>query len=166
MKLRFLLIIGIAFGIVGCAEKEQAAPEPEAEMEPAQPETAEVVEAAEAPAVEEAPAGEPDTTYAEVEDWRSAELLDHMHAHAEHLDDLNFALDDGNLERAMTAAYWLAKHDPVEGLPAELRQYETGMREAAEAVSATENIADARAAAQQIGVACQGCHTATDVVLE
>ncbi len=164
MKLRFLLIIGIAFGIFGCAEKEQAVPE--SEMESAQPETAEVAEAAEAPVAEEESSDAPDTTYAQVEDWRTAELLDHMHAHAEQLDDLNFALDDGNLERAMTSAYWLSRHDTVKGLPDELQVYVAGMREAAQAVEAAEDIPTARAAAQQIGVACQGCHTAADVVIE
>ncbi len=160
MKLQSLLFIGIAVGIVGCAEKEQAAPEPESEMETAQPETAEV------PATEEVAADAPDTTYAQVEDWRTADLLDHMHAHAEQLDDLNFALDDGNLERAMTSAYWISRHDTVKGLPENLQPFVDGMREAAQAVEAAENIAEARAAAQQIGVACQGCHTAAEVVLE
>ncbi len=163
MKLQSLLFIGIAVGIVGCAEKEQAAPEPESEMDTAQPETAEV---AEAPAIDEVSADAPDTTYAQVEDWRTADLLDHMHAHAEQLDDLNFALDDGNLERAMTSAYWISRHDTVKGLPENLQPFVDGMREAAQAVEAAENIAEARAAAQQIGVACQGCHTAAEVVLE
>ncbi len=163
MKLRFLLFIGIAVGIVGCAEKEQAAPAPASEMESAAAEAADV---AEAPPAEEMPADSPDTTYAQVEDWRTADLLDHMHAHAEQLDDLNFALDDGNLERAMTSAYWLSRHDTVKGLPENLQTYVDGMREAAQAVEAAEDIATARAAAQQIGVACQGCHTAADVVLE
>ena len=163
MKLRFLLFIGIAIGIVGCAEKEQAAPEPESEMAEA---PAEAAEAAEATAAEEVPEDAPDTTYAQVEDWRTADLLDHMHAHAEQLDDLNFALDDGNLERAMTSAYWLSRHDTVKGLPDNLQPYVDGMREAAQAVEAAEDIPAARAAAQQIGVACQGCHAAAEVVLE
>ena len=157
MKLYSLLFVGIAVGIVACAEKEQVAPEPESEMESTQ---------AEAPAAEEEPAEAPDTTYAQVEDWRTAELLDHMHAHAEQLDDLNYALDDGNLERAMTSAYWLSRHDTVKGLPADLQPYVDSMREAAQAVEAAEDLAAARSAAQQIGVACQGCHTAADVVIE
>ena len=166
MKLRFLLIIGITVGFVGCAEKEQAAPEPESEMESAPAEAVEAMEATEAPAVEDETADVPDTTYAQVEDWRTAELLDHMHAHAEQLDDLNFALDDGNLERAMTSAYWLSRHDTVKGLPDELQTYVAGMREAAQAVEAAEDIPAARAAAQKMGVACQGCHTAADVVVD
>jgi len=160
MKLHILLLIGFAAGIVGCAEKEQAAPQQESEAEP--PEAA----VTEAPAVEKAPADAPDTTFATIEEWRDADLLDHMHAHAEQLDDLNFALDDGNLERAMTSAYWLSRHDVVEGLPEELQPFVDGMREAARAVEAAEDIDTARAAAQQIGVQCQGCHTAVGVAFE
>lgn len=159
MKLHILLLIGFAAAIVGCAEKEQAAPQQESEAEPPEAVT-------EAPAVEEAPADEPDTTFATIEEWRDADLLDHMHAHAEQLDDLNFALDDGNLERAMTSAYWLSRHDEVEGLPEALQPFVDGMREAARAVEAAEDIATARAAAQQIGVACQGCHAAAGAALE
>ncbi len=163
MRIESLLFIGIAVCMVGCAEKEQAAPEPESEMQQESAETAEIVEA---PAAEEELEDAPDTTYAQVEDWRNAELLDHMHAHAEQLDDLNFALDDGNLERAMTSAYWLSRHDTVKGLPDNLQQYVTAMRDAAQDVEAAQDIAAARAAAQQIGVACQGCHTAADVVID
>ena len=165
MKLHTLLLIGFAAGIVGCAEKEQAAPQQESEMEPAEAAVTEAP-AVEAPAVEEAPADDPGTTFATIESWRTADLLDHMHAHAEHLDDLNFALDDDNLERAMTSAYWLARHDTVKGLPSEFQPFVDGMREAARAVEAAEDIATARAAAQQIGAECQGCHAATGVSVE
>ncbi len=160
MKLHVLLLIGIAAGIVGCAEKEQAAPEPEAEAATAAPAVTE------APVAEEIPADEPDTTYAQVAEWRTADLLDHMHAHAEQLDDLNFALDDGNLERASTSAYWLSRHDTVKGLPAELQPIVDRMREAARAVEAAEDIPTARVAAQRIGAECQACHTAAEVAIE
>lgn len=160
MKLHMLLLIGISASIVGCAEKEQAAPEPESELESAEPAVTE------APAVDAAPADEPDTTYAQVAEWRNADLLDHMHVHAEQLDDLNYALDDGNLERAMTSAYWLSRHDTVEGLPAELLPIVERMREAARAVEAAEDLAAARVAAQRIGAECQACHSAAEVVIE
>ena len=160
MKLHILLLIGIAAGIVGCAEKEQAAPEPESEVESATPAVSD------APAVEEETADEPDTTYAQVEEWRNEDLLDHMHAHAEQLDDLNFALDDGNLERAMSSAYWLSRHDTVEGLPEELQPIVDRMRAAARDVEAAEDLETARAAAQRVGAECQACHAAAEVVIE
>lgn len=160
MKLHILLLIGIAAGIVGCAEKEQAATEPESEMESAEPAVSD------APAVEEETADEPDTTYAQVEEWRTEALLDHMHAHAEQLDDLNYALDDGNLERAMSSAYWLSRHDTVKGLPEELQPIVDRMRAAARDVEAAEDLEAARAAAQRVGAECQACHAAAEVVIE
>ena len=157
MKLHTSLLIVLAVGLVGCAEKEQAAPEPATETEVTEP------AAAEAPAVDEAAGDAPDTTFATIEEWRNEALLDHMHAHAEQLDDLNFALDDGNLERAMTSAYWLARHDTIKGLPEELQPIVDRMRAAADAVQAAEDIDTARAAAQRIGAACQECHSVTGV---
>lgn len=154
MKLHTLWVIGFAAVIVGCAEKEQAAPEQGSEMEPA------------APAVAEAPAAEPEATTAENEDWRKSAFLDHMHAHAEQLDDLNYALDDDDLERAMTPAYWLSRHEMVSGIPADLQPIVERMREAARAVEEAEDLVAARAAAKQIGVECQGCHAAVGVITQ
>ncbi len=168
MKLQMLLIVGFAVGIVGCAEKEQAEPQQDTDVSAQQESAVEETTAAvtEAPAVEEAPEDRPDTTFAQIESWRTADLLDHMHAHAEHLDDLNFALDDGNLERATTSAYWLSRHDKVKGLPEEFQPFVDRMRDAARAVEAADDLDAARTAAQQIGTECQGCHTATGVSVE
>ncbi len=157
MKLHVLLVIGFAAVIVGCAEKEQAASGKGTEMQTAE------APVTEAPAVDEASAAKPDATFAQIETWRTEELLDHMHVHAEQLDDLNYALDDGNLERAMTSAYWLSRHETVSGLPAELQSFVDRMREAARSVEAAEDLFAARVAAKRIGVECQGCHTATGV---
>ena len=148
MKLHMLLVVGFAAGIVGCAEKEQAAPEQVSEMETAMP-----------PVQSEA-------TTEQVEDWRDSTLMDHMHAHAEQLDDLNYALDDADLEGAMTPAYWLSRHETVGGLPANLQPFVDGMREAARDVEEADDLATARAAAKQISAQCQGCHTAVGVVTE
>lgn len=163
MRLHTLLIVGIALGAMGCAEKKETAPAEEIAAEPAAPATTEAAAAAESAAVE---AESADETLAVVEDWRSSELLDHMHAHAEHLDDLNYALDDGNLERATSAAYWLSNHKTVTGLPAELKPFVDGMREAAVAVEQATDLDAARVAAAKIGAQCQACHTATDVVIQ
>ena len=106
-----------------------------------------------------------EVTSEQVEKWRDAGFLDHMHMHAEQLDTLNFALADGDLEAAMTPAYWLAGHKTVRGLPEELTPYLDGMRKAARAVEAAEDLEAARAAAQEIGVHCVACHTAAGVVI-
>ena len=155
MRIHIVLLVGFALGLVGCAEKEQAAPEPEAEMEAAAPETVEAPEV-------EAPI---DETVAVIEEWRDEGLLDHMHAHAEQLDEINYALDDGDLEAAMTPAYWMSRHKTVRGLPDELQPFVDGMRSAALDVEGAKDIVTAKAAAQRIAAQCQGCHAATGVSL-
>lgn len=141
MKLNSLFIAGLAVCVAGCAEKQAPEPAPA----PAEP-----------PAAAEAPA-------AEVESGRSDAFIDHMHAHAEQLDDLNFALADGDLEGAMTAAYWLSGHKEVEGLDEEWRPFLEGMREAAQTVEEANDLDTARAAAERINKNCQGCHDAAGV---
>lgn len=156
MNIQTLLIVGIALGIAGCAEKEQASPEAAAEMEPV------------APAETEAPvdADATDETIAVIEDWRTSELLDHMHAHAEHLDDVNYALDDDDIERARSAAQWFSRHKAVTDLPSELQPFVDGMRKAAIAVEEATDLDTARAAADQIAAQCRACHAAEGVVTQ
>ncbi len=154
MKLHMLLVIGFAAGIVGCAEKEQAVPGQGSETEAA------------TPAVTEAPAVEPEATAAQTKEWIDSAFMDHMHVHAEQLDDLNFALADGDLEAAGMPAYWLSRHKTVGGLPSDLRQFVIRMREAARAVEEADDLVAAGAAAEQISAECQGCHAAVGVVTE
>lgn len=90
-------------------------------------------------------------------------FIDHMHAHAEQLDDLMFALADGDLEGAMTPAFWLSRHDAVEGVPEEWQQYVTGMRKAAAAVESAGDLEAAKAAAERLSEQCQACHTAAGI---
>lgn len=142
MKLHSLLIVGLALGVAACAEKKEPAPEPAAAPAP------EPQAAAPAP-VEESGHGE--------------EFIDHMHAHAEQLDNLNFALADDDLAGAMTAAYWLSGHQEVSGINEEWRPFLEGMREAAQAVEEADDLDAARAAAERINKNCQGCHKAAGV---
>jgi cytochrome c556 len=90
-------------------------------------------------------------------------FIDHMHAHAEQLDELMFALADGDLDGAMTPAFWLSRHDSVEGIPAEWQQYVNGMREAASAVEVANDLETAKAAAERISGQCQACHDAAGI---
>jgi hypothetical protein len=148
MRLHFLLVIGLAAGIVGCAVKEQAAPGQESEMEPA------------------TSAVEPEASAAQTKDWRDSAFMDHMHVHAAQLDDLNFALADGDLEAAVMPAYWLSRHKTVGGTPSELQPFVTRIREAARAVEEADDLVVAGAAAQEISAQCQGCHAAVGFVAE
>ncbi len=144
MKLQTLLIIGLALSITGCGEKKQATPE----------------------AVDEAPTTPPvaETAPAPSEEWRNAEFLEHMHRHADHLDDLNIALAEGDIVAAMTPAYWLSRHDQVEGVPAEWLPFLKGMREASIDVEKSTDLDSARAAAERITEQCQGCHEVAGVM--
>ena len=94
---------------------------------------------------------------------RSEEFIDHMHAHAEQLDNLNFSLADDDLDGAMTAAYWLSGHQEVEGIAEEWRPFLDGMRKAAQAVEEAGDLETARAAAERINDNCQGCHDVAGV---
>jgi hypothetical protein len=148
MKLHMLWIVGFALCAAGCVEKEQATPEPDDE-----------------PAVT-APPGEPaasETTAAEDEDPPDEEFLRHMHAHADHLDDINFALEDEELERAKIPAYWLSRHEEVGAIPADWQPYLVGMRDAARAVENAPDLTTARAAVERITEQCQGCHAAAGI---
>ena len=145
MKPSMMVLIGFAVGMTGCAEKEQFATE-QANAVP--------------PAVSTV---EPEAAAAQIENWRASNFLDHMHAHAEHLDNLNNALEDGDFERAMTPAYWLSRHDSLGGLPADLQPFLIHLREAGRVVEESKDLAAARAAAEQVGKQCLGCHTAAGV---
>lgn len=139
MRWQLVLIVGISLGSASCGTKEQAAPEPPDDSQ-------------------REPAASPQET------WRNEAFIEHMHEHAEYVDRLNFALADGDLDAALTPAYWLSGHDPVAGLPAEWQQYVEGMREAARAVERAPDLDAARAAAEEITVHCQGCHKAAGVI--
>lgn len=143
MNLRIILLVGFVLSVAGCAEKEQAVIEP----------------------VDEAPMSAPDDAAptAANENWPNEAFLKHMHRHAEKLDELNFALADGDLEAAMTPAYWLSRHDTDTDVQSEWMPYVYAMRTEAEAVEAATDLATARAAAERITAQCQGCHVAAGI---
>ena len=91
------------------------------------------------------------------------EFIEHMHQHAAKMDEIMFALADGDLDAAHTPAYWLGGHLSPDGIRAEWQPYLTGMREAALGVELATDLDTARAAAEQISVHCQGCHAAAGI---
>ena len=131
-----------------------------------------LVACGEQPPPEEAPAGEEPTVAAEPADVEpesakpvfGQEFLDHMHAHAERVDELMYALDDGNLDEAKAAASWLSQHKTVEGIPDEWLMYVNNMREAASRVERSVDLDSARIAAEAISPQCQGCHAAAGIL--
>ena len=90
-------------------------------------------------------------------------FVDHMHMHADRMDELMFALSDGDLVAASTAAYWLARHPADDRIPDDWLPHLESMREAARDVERADDLETASAAAERITVHCQGCHAAAGV---
>lgn len=139
MHVRMLLLSAVALSALGCAREE-----PPARQAVDQP-------------------GAPEAVAEETEAWKTDAFIQHMHLHANQLDKLNLALAEGDFDGAMTPAYWLSRHDEVDGIPLELQQYIEGMRAAAAEVEESTDFDTARAAAEHITVQCQGCHAAAGV---
>lgn len=139
MKLHTALVVVFVWGVSGCAEGEQAPPEPAAEtaMEPPEP--------------------------AETAVWRNESFIAHMHLHAEALDDLNFAIADDDLAAAKESANWLATHDTDSDIQDDWMPHLYRMRTEAEAVVAAPDIDTARNAAMRITAQCQECHAAVGI---
>ena len=138
MRIPTLWIIAIASCLGACGEQPPPEPQPAAEAE------------------------EPMTT-ARTDIVVDDAFINHMHAHADRMDDLMFALDDGDLDAARTPAYWLSRHEEVSGLPDDLQPYVAALHDAASAVELASDIDAARVAADEIMDACQGCHHAAGV---
>jgi cytochrome c556 len=94
------------------------------------------------------------------------DFIEHMHNHADYLDDLNLALEEGDIVGAMTPAYWLSRHDSVEGVPEDWQPYIEAMHAAAMEVEQATNIDAAKAAAGNIAAQCRACHAAAGVAVE
>ncbi len=153
MKFYSLLIIGLVFGLAGCAEKEKTSAPQGVE---------DATTAAETTAAETAEAETPET---EKEEMGTAAFISHMHHHASQLERLNAALEAGSLAAAQRPAYWLSGHDDTIIVPDEWKVYVNGMRGGATAVSEAPDLAAARAAAKRITDNCQGCHKAAGIDL-
>ena len=140
MKLHVLLIIGFALSVTGCENKEQAAPE----------------QAAESMATED--------PVAEKKSYYFDGIVKHMHTHADQVDLIDIALDDGDLEAAKLPARWLWRHDRMSDVPTDWLSYLVSMREAARAVESATDLETARAASKRITEQCLACHTAAGVI--
>jgi len=136
MKLYVLLIIGFALSVTGCENKEQAA---------------------ESMATED-PAAEEKSYYFDG-------IVRHMHSHADQVDVIDIALDDGDLEATKLPARWLWRHDRMSEVPTEWLPYLVSMREAARAVESATDLETARAASKRITEQCQACHTAAGIMV-
>jgi hypothetical protein len=144
MKIHAVLIVGLGLIATGCSEREQAGSEPA--VDAAMPEAA--------------------APWERDVNWRNSEFMKHMHLHAERLDELNFALADGDLDAAKTPANWLATHETYADVQSDWLPYLYNMRSEAEAVEAATDLATARAAAERVTVQCQTCHAGVGMSAE
>ena len=142
MKARMICTAAIALSVVACGEKP-----PPAEEVPAPPPVEEAVAI-------EAPVSQPFVNEA---------FIEHMHTHADQVDEIMIALSDDDLEAAKEPAVWLYRHQEVEGIPSEWKPFLIGMREAASAIDSAVDLETARGAADRIVANCQGCHTAAGI---
>ncbi|MGB5690457.1 MAG: hypothetical protein WBM45_14395 [Woeseiaceae bacterium] len=133
MKWQTLLLVGLALSMTACSQKDEVDPEN----------------------VEETPMA--------AEDQPDSQFLEHMHRHAAYLDALNMALAEGDFDAAMTPAYWLSRHEEVDGIPPDWRPWLEGVRQSARDVENSTDLESARAAAEPITMQCQACHTAAGV---
>ncbi|MDJ0813820.1 MAG: hypothetical protein QNJ23_08825 [Woeseiaceae bacterium] len=160
MKSRMFWTFALASCLIACGKQ------PPADEAPVETAAEEPVAAAEPAPVEPAPA-EPAAVETEAaKPVFGQEFLDHMHAHAERVDEIMYALDDGDLDTAKAAAYWLAKHKTVDGIPDEWQRFVVSMREAASRVEGAVDIESARMAAEAISPQCQGCHSAAGILVQ
>ena len=144
MKLQTILIVGLGLIVAGCGQTEQADPAP----------------------MDEAATAEAAAPWEVDDSWRTAEFMQHMHQHAEYLDELNFALAEGDLEAAMVPANWLASHETYTDVQSEWLPFLYGMRTEAEAVEAANDLVTARAAAARINAPCQACHASVGMGMQ
>jgi trans-aconitate methyltransferase len=148
MRTRTILVFVAASCLAACGKQ------PPAEEAPAE------VPADEAPMVADtAPAQDP----APAELIFDQAFIDHMHVHAERVDELMFALDDGDLEAAKSPAAWLSRHQAESRIPDQWQPYFAAMQEAARAVENATSLDTAREAAEKISVHCQECHIAAGI---
>lgn len=94
---------------------------------------------------------------------RRKALVQHMHRHAEQFEQVNDALSDGDLEALWSPAYWLSRHEAVNGFQPEWQPHLVKMRNAASSLEDAPDLEAARHASNRIAQACNGCHTAAKV---
>jgi hypothetical protein len=155
MKFRMFWTFALASCLIACGKQ------PPADEAPVEPAADEPVATADPAPVEPAMAASE-----AIEPAFDQEFLDHMHAHAERVDELMYALDDGDLDGAKAAAYWLHRHKTVDGIPDEWHRFVISMREAASRVEGAKDLDSARMAAEAISPQCQGCHAAAGILVQ
>jgi hypothetical protein len=97
---------------------------------------------------------------------QDAAVLNHMHEHYDAVVTIQAAVIAGSLEGTRESARWLVEHDAPAGMPAQWTEHVEAMRAAASATLAAQDLTAAATATSQLGLACGGCHVASNVSVE
>lgn len=90
-------------------------------------------------------------------------LQAHMYAHFDRAGEVHDALVRGQLDRARTAAHWLATHPETRMLPMDSDRHATAMAAYAMEASEASDLQAAAMATAQMGRICGDCHRENDV---
>jgi len=82
----------------------------------------------------------------------------HMYAHFDRAGEVHDAVVRGDLNRARSAAAWIATHQHPQGLPGATSEFQAAMQEYATQVSQSNHLEEATMAATQMGRTCGDCH--------
>lgn len=89
----------------------------------------------------------------------------HMGRHAAEAATLESAIVNGDLEAALAPAAWLNGHEDMDGMGTATQLFVTEMRDAAGGIFAATSLESAAMDLGRMGVACGGCHLATETTL-
>jgi cytochrome c553 len=81
-----------------------------------------------------------------------------MYAHFDRAAEVHHALVLGDMDTARQAAHWLATHEEITDIPPESEGEIAQMQAFAKAVAESQTLAEAAAAASQMGRVCGDCH--------
>lgn len=87
----------------------------------------------------------------------------HMLAHFERAGEVHDALVKGELDRARSAAEWIALHEEPGPIPGDTPELNSEIRRYAAQLSVADTLPEATLAAAQMGRACGDCHGANEV---
>jgi cytochrome c556 len=97
---------------------------------------------------------------------QDTEVLEHMHAHSDAVLAIRQSVIAGSLDGVAESARWLVEHETPSDVAASWADYVPAMRAAAQEALDASDLEAAAAATSRLGLACGGCHGATNTTFE
>jgi mono/diheme cytochrome c family protein len=97
---------------------------------------------------------------------QDTEVLEHMHAHSDAVMAIRQSVIAGSPGGVKESARWLLEHEPPASVAAGWADYLPAMRAAAKEALDASDLTAAAAATSRLGLACGGCHAASNAVFE